>query len=129
MRYRPYRGLIASAVPAVRCSLAHAVKAAFVLPMIVAAPDDETRFGPNDLRYRHEIRRLQGLEDDVAVQRGVPDVGDVALIEFPRLGPIGGLVVGDAPDGAATDDVLPQRLVSPIGIVIHAVGRISHHQP
>ena len=86
-----------------------------MLPVIVAAADDQALLGPDDLGADGEALRDQALGDRRGVQRAVPDIGDVAGEQRPGRAPVGAIVVLDlaAPCGlvdAQRDGARPDRI-------------------
>src|SRR3954466_6437576 len=90
---RPDRRLLPAAVPVALLALAHSVPAGLVLPVIVAAADDQPGLVPNDLAANNEPGLLQPLCLLNAAQTAVPNVGDISGKVLPRLCPVGEVIV------------------------------------
>src|SRR5712672_2340115 len=81
--------LRAVALPVARLALAHGVPAAFVLPMIMAAAQDEVLLGPDDLGAELQPAGGQIGGDNIAVQSPVPYVSDIPGEQRISLPPVG----------------------------------------
>jgi hypothetical protein len=84
---------------------------------------------------RRDCSKLKAAFDQLAahvrnVKRAVPDVCHIPLEQSPCHPPIHAIVICDFPDCATTIwlSVGALRAVAPIGIVVHAVGRVGDHQ-
>ena len=95
-----------------------------MLKMIVAAAERVARLNPDNLRADLKPAGLQRIRHYTGELAGVPNVGDVALEEFPSLAPVGTLVVEYHALGARVATIRP---IAPRGVILHAVRRISRH--
>ena len=64
------------------------------------------------------------------MQAAVPDVGDIAGEQGPRLAPVGAVVIAHPAGGARSHRLARRPLgpVAPIGVVGHPVGRVGDHE-
>src|SRR5205807_639574 len=86
-RNGPERGLLA--VPGPVALGPHGVPARLMLPVIVAAADDEALLGPDDLRPDGEALAGQALRDRGGMQGAVPDIRNGAGEQRPCFRPVG----------------------------------------
>src|SRR5258708_5753065 len=98
-----------------------------MLPVIVTAPYSETWLCPNDLRADVKAGGLKRSLHGAGMPVGMPAIGDVSWEKLPSRTPIDPIVVLHLPDGSPSDGraIGSQRLVAPVSIVFHPVGRIS----
>ncbi len=122
-RYVPERCLLPVAGPI--AFFADGIPTRLVLPVVVASSDYEPLLGPDDLGADRKAVLLEALCNRPRVQRAMPDVGDPAREERPRLAPVGDPVVTNLPHPLRVVDARPMPL---LGIVVHAIGWIGDHQ-
>src|SRR4051812_26719041 len=89
----PDRRLLAAALPI--GGAPHRVPARLMLPMVMAAREREALLCPDDLAADLEARRRERLLHGAGMAAGMPDIGDRAREERPRLAPVGAVVVCD----------------------------------
>ena len=122
----PDRGLRAVALPVAGLALAHRVPAGFVLPVVIAAAQGEVLLGPDDLSAQLQPAGRQIGGHDIAVQRAVPDIGDIPGKQRIGLPPVGAIVV----EHLALRELAAAEAAarSPGRIVADPVRRIGDHQ-
>src|SRR2546423_13513815 len=113
--------------------LFHNIPARLVLPVIMAAPDGDMIFGPDNLRPRLKAARSKTQQHCGRVERSMPHVCDIALKQPPRLAPVCSVVVRDSTDSATasphlalTIGVEASALITPIRIIFDPVRWICH---
>jgi hypothetical protein len=89
----PHCRLRAVTLPVAGFSVAHRVTAAFVLPVIIATAQREVLLNPDDLRATLQPASRQVGTHDIAVQRSVPDISDIASKQRIGLPPVGAVIV------------------------------------
>jgi hypothetical protein len=115
----PNRHLLAIASPVPSLALAHSIPARFMLPVIIAAAQDQLALVPDNLGAQLKLGRDQALAHHASEQTGVPNVSHLAREESPRFAPIGIVVVQDLALGiVATSNT---GLLAPARIVFHAI--------
>ena len=127
VRDLPDRRLLAVAGPMAGLALADRVPGRLMLPVIIAAADHQPGLVPDDLRADDEAGSFETRCDRAGVQRAVPDIGDIAGKERPGLAPVGAVVVEHLSAGQRAP-IRKSRAFAPAWIVVHAIGRIGHHQ-
>src|SRR4051794_2567488 len=122
----PHCRLRAVTLPVARFSVAHRVTAAFVLPVIIATAQREVLLNPDDLRATLQPAGRQVGTHDIAVQRSVPDISDIASKQRIGLPPVGAVIVQHlAPRQLAGTEATARP---PGGIIVDPVRRIGDHQ-
>ena len=130
MRDLPHRHLPTIAGPIRRPALAHGVPAGLVAPVVMSTRDDQATLVPDDLRAHEEATGFEAGAHDMVVhgascarrrryRRKTTTRRDrqSALSSFVTL-PIAPTILPP-----------PMYLLAPGRIVVHAVGRVRHHQP
>src|SRR5690242_10746241 len=103
----------------------HRVPAGFMLPVIIAAADHQSLLRPDDLGADGKVLTDQTFGNRPGMQRGVPDIRDVAGEERPGGGPVRALVVRYF---ANTRGLVDAALMSPVRVIVHAIGRVGDHE-
>jgi hypothetical protein len=103
-----------------------------MLPMIVAAPDQQSTLVPHDLAADHEIYLLKTFRRIDATQPVVPNIGDIAGRQLRRRSPACVVIVRYLAEclRAQLDGRFgpPICVRPPLGIVLDPIRRIGHHQ-
>ena len=110
LRDSPERRLLAVAGPI--ALFANCVPAGLVLPMIIAAADDEARFRPDDLRPNGEALSGQAFGYRGGMQGAMPDIGNIAGEQPPGFAPVGAVVVLHLADAVGMIDA---AAMTPLG--------------
>ncbi len=124
----PNRRLLAASIPASSLALADRVPTGLVLPVVVAAPHNQSRLAPDNLRADHKVAGHQALADRRRVHPAVPDVGDSAREQRPGLTPVRPVVVQHPTLSQTLMWLVHSGIKTPSRVVVHAIRRIGHHQ-
>ncbi len=93
--------------------------------MIIAAAQNQPVLGPDDLGANIEPRCFEAFCNGGRVQSAMPDIGNITREQGPGLAPVRTVIIQHL---AGAFGLCGTRLVAPARIVLHAVGRIGHHQ-
>src|SRR5690242_17495508 len=125
VRDLPHRRLLAVARPVAPAALPHRIPAGLMLPVIVAAADDQAGLVPDDLRAHRKAGSFQALRHRCRMERPMPDVDDIARKQRPGLAPVGAVIVEDPAGGEL---LRLAELPAPGRVVVHAIWRIAGAQ-
>ena len=98
-----------------------------MLNVIISTPNRKMRFCPDNLPPDFKAhRRKRIIMIKLPGTRRVPLIDDVAGEQYPGFAPIGATIVCNSPGRSRPGPA--DRPVPPIRIIVHAIGRVGHHQ-
>src|ERR1700754_1709381 len=109
MRDAPDGRLFAVPDPVASLAFLDRIPRRFVLPMVIAAANDQPRLVPNDLGADGKTSGFKASLQLGGMQRSMPHIGNDARKQCPGLPPVGLVVVEDFTDGECANP----RAVSP----------------
>src|SRR5690606_30940331 len=118
--------LLAVAGPVALGALLYGIPAGLMLPMVVAAREDQLALVPDDLAAELEAAGGKAIADHAGKQAGMPDIGDVAREQGPCFAPVRLVVVQHVALGRAAGS--NACFLPPGRVIFHPVGRIGDHQ-